>query len=199
MNKRNTILVVVMLLLTLPVLAIVKGNIYKLGNSSNAERCSMEIEQLKLCVVNSKITVDAGQPVKVKLYWINSSNIERRIGTRSTGYSVTIDDERGKKLIPVFQDRKKERERRLDADPQATMTEEDLREVGRRIKGGSERGIFLEANGTATDEIELTEAQYDYDFTVRGKYYVTISKSIPSLGGESSIEVAVDNIEIKVR
>ena len=199
MNRRIAVLLVGTLLFTLPALAIINDNTIRLGQILGSEKCSLQIEDLKLCAENSKITVNSGEPVKIKVSWVNSSNIDRRIGTYSSGYKVIIIDQKGEKLIPVFLQRQMERQQRVNSSGDRTMTEEDINEFRRTVRGGSDRGIYVEANQTENDEIKLTEVMYDYDLTNRGKYIVTISKAVASLQGEKAIEFVIENIEIEVR
>lgn len=199
MSQRSTVLAVLVLLFTLPTLAIIKSNIYEFGSSLNFETCSQQIEDLKICTENTKITVNSGEPVVIKVFWINSSDTDRYIGTRISGYSVVINNERGEKLVPTFLQRQMEREKRLAADPTATLTEEDRKEFRRWMRGGSDRGIYIEANQKEADTIKLTEINYDYDLTKKGKYQVTISKTIASLEQGKTIEFVLDNIELEIK
>ena len=201
MNKKNTILIVGLLLFTLPVLAIIKDNSDKFGKFLTYEKCSLEIEKLKLCTDNPKIIVNAGEPVKLKLSWVNLSNSERHIRTTPFGYSVLINNEKGEKIIPIFRQQQIEREKQMNSsgNSKTVITDEVIREINRSLNSsGSNPGMYIEPNQSENDEIKLTE-KYDYDFTAKGIYYVTISKTVPSLENEQTIEFVLDNIEIEVK
>lgn len=192
MNKRNTILLFGILLITLPVLAIMKSNSYKYENTLGSEKCSSEIEGLKLCVENPKVVVNSREQVRIKLFWVNASDSDRRIGRRSTGYDVTVTDENGRKLIPVYMQRFTERLKQI--------RESGEKEQGfiARVMSGSDRGFYVDANRIEKDEIILTDKMYDYDLTSKGIYYVTISKKVASLEKEKTIEFVLNDIEIRV-
>jgi hypothetical protein len=192
MNKRTTILLIVILLIALPVLAVMKSNSYKYENALGSEKCSSEIENLKLCVENPKVVVNSGEQVRIKLFWVNTSNLDRRIERRSTGYSVKVTDQNGKKLIPVFEQRFIERKERI------RKSGEEDKGVILRTFSGSDRGLYAEATGMEKDEIRLTDKMYDYDLTSKGTYYVTISKKVASLDKEKTIEFVLNDIEIQV-
>lgn len=199
MNKRHAVVAVVILLFTLQTLAIIKSNSYRFEKTTDSEKCSNEIEKLKLCVENSNIIVNSGEPVNIKVFWANTSDADRRIGLRSTGYSITVKDENDKKLIPVFEQRFMERQERIQNSGDSTMTEEDIKALKRTVRFGSDRGLYAEANGIEKDEIRLTENMYDYDLTAKGHYYVTISKKVASLEKGEAIEFVIDDIEIQVK
>lgn len=193
MNKRTTILLIGMLLTALPVLAIVKSNFYKYGKTLGSEKCSREIEKLKLCVENLKVVVNSGEQIRIKLFWVNMSASDRRIGRRSNEYNVTVTDKSGKKLAPVYVQRFMERQKQL-------------RESGEEDKGiilrtfsGSDRGLYAEANGIEKDEILLNDKMYDYDLTAKGIYRVPISKKVTSLEKGKTIEFVLNDIEIQVK
>lgn len=193
MNKRITIMLIGMLLTAQPVLAIVKSNFYKYGKTLDIEKCSDEIEKLKLCVENSKIVVNSGEQVRINIFWVNASEKARRIGNRRSGYSVTVIDKSSNKLIPVFEQKLKERQERI-------------RKYGEEDKGiifwtfsGSDRGLHAEANGIEKDEIRLTDKMYDYDMTSKGIYYVTITRKVESLEKGKTIEFVLNDIEIQVK
>lgn len=196
MNKRKTILLFGVLFFALPVFALIQNNSHDFRRVLSFEKCSAVIEGLKVCVESSEITVNSGEPVTVNLTWINSSDIDRRIGTRSSNYSVTINNEKGEKLLTVLQQQIRERQKRMNA-PNAM--EEDKKGFIRMISRGSSRSIYVEPNQTETDQIQLTESTYDYDLTNKGKYKVTISKTVPSLEEGKTIEFVIEGIEIKVK
>ena len=193
MKKRTTILLSGILFIALPVLAVMKSNSYKFENTLGSEKCSREIEKLKLCVENSKVTVSSGEQVQIKLFWVNTSDAERRIGRRSTGYDVTVADKNGKKLIPVYMQRFTERLKKIQ--------ESGEKEHGfiASVMSGSDRGLYAEAKGTEKDEILLTDKMYDYDLTSKGTYYVTISKKVASLEKGKTVEFVLNDIEIQVK
>jgi hypothetical protein len=193
MNKRTTILLIGVLLIALPVLAIMKSNSYKFENTLGSEKCSSEIEGLKLCVENPKVVVNSGEQVRIKLFWVNTSDADRRIGNRSTDYSVTVKDKNGKKLIPVYEQRFMERLKQM-----RESGEKDKGLVARVISG-SYKGLYADANGIEKDEIRLTEKMYDYDLTSKGIYHVTISKKVASLEKGKTIEFVLNDIEIQVK
>lgn len=195
MKKRNALLIFGILLFTLPVLAIIKSGSPEFGKNLSAETCSSVVENLKLCIADSKITVDSGEPLVIHLSWINLSNAERYIGVRSSGYSITINDEKGKKLIPVFEQRQMDREKRIQ---NSTATTEDLSGIT-VVRSGSDRGIYLEANETESDTALLDKLPYDYDLTAKGKYNVSISKTVASLEDGKKIEFVINDIEIQVK
>lgn len=193
MNKRITILLIGIGLIALPALAVIKGDLYILGKAAGSERCSNEVESLKLCVENPKIVVNSGEPVRIKVFWANASEKSRRIGNRSSGYSVTVNDKSGNKLIPVFEQKFIEKQNQL-----RKIGEED-KGVIMRITGGGDRGLHIEAKGIEKDEILLNDKMYDYDLTSKGIYYVTISKKIASLEKGKNIEFVLNGIEIQVK
>lgn len=191
MTKRATILLIGILLTVLPVSAVMKNNSYE--NTLVSEKCSSEFEGLKLCVENPKVIVNSGEEVRIKLFWVNTSDSERRIGSRSTGYDVTVTDENGKKLIPVYMQRLLEKQKKM-----RESGEEDKGYVLRAFSG-SDRGLYTEANGMEKDEIRLTDKMYDYDLTSKGIYQVTISKKVGSLEKGKTIEFVLNDIEIQVK
>ena len=186
MNKRYVVSIIVMIFIALPILAVVQSDSFKGFSQMDLEKCSLEIEGLKLCTSTPKLVVNSDDPVRLKLFWVNSTDKDRTISSASS-YNLTITDEKEEKLIPVLQ--KKMRD--------GPLTNEDNEKLFRRIRG-SDRGIYIEANQRENQEVWLTE-QYDYDLTAKGKYYVTIRKTIPSLESEQTIEFVLDNIEIEVR
>lgn len=162
-----------------------KGNSYIFGQTLISEKCSAETEGLKLCTSISKISLNSDEKVYLDLSWTNSSNIERKI-MRDTSYSVTIISEKGEKLIPVS------RQKNLK-----DITSEDWEKTG-KVSFGSYKTIFLEPNQTQTVRISLTE-KYDYDLTVKGEYKISISKSVPSLEKEKTLEFVIDDIELEIK
>lgn len=201
MNTKYTILVFGLLLFSLPALAIFKNTSYNVEPFSENEKCSLEIENLKLCVDDNKTNLSSDEPVKLKLKWINSSDTGRYIRNRPSSYSVTVRNEKGKKLIPIFQHKQKEREQQMKNSGELTpeQTAELERETRRSLaSAGSNPGIYVEPNQSQTDEIRLTK-DYDYNFTAKGKYYITITKKVPSLEKGQTIEFVIDNIEIEVK
>lgn len=157
------------------------------------EKCSSEIEGLKLCVENSTLFVNSGEQVRINLFWVNTSFSDRRIGRRSEGYRVTVADENGKKVIPGFGQTLLERRERM-----RNSGEEDKGIIFRSF-GGSDRGLYVEANGMEKDEIRLTGKMYDYNFGSKGPYHVTVSRRVASLEKTRTIEVVLDDIEVHVR
>ncbi len=201
MSKKHTFSIIGILLFTLPVLAIIKINSHNFGNFQAYEKCSLETENLKICMKTPKITIKSGEPVKLELFWINLSDTERHIRTTPFDYSVVINDEKGEKLTPIFQQQQKEREKQLNisGNSPTVMTEEVTREINRSLNSsGSNRGIYIEPNQSKKDEIDLAEV-YDYDLTTKGNYVVTIRKTISSLEEGKTIEFVIENIEIKVK
>ena len=193
MNRRILVLLIGTLLVAIPALAIIKGHSPSFVNSSDSERCSNEIEELKLCVENSKITVSSGEQVQIKLVWVNSSDTERRIGNRRSGYSVTVIDKNGKKLIPVFEQKLKERQEQIQ------KSGEDDKGIIFRTFSGGDRGLYADAKGIEKDEILLNGKMYDYDLTAKGSYRVNISKRVESNEKAKTIEFVLQDIEIQVR
>ena len=200
MSGRSAFLAILALLFTLPTMAVIESNMNKLGQTLSFETCTQQIEDLRLCVENTRITVNSGEPVVIKVSWVNSSEIDRSLGLAIPIYSVTIYDEKGEKLIPVFLQRQMERDKRLAADSQPQMTEEDIKEFGRIIRrGGSSRGNYVKANQKKNNEIKLTDIMYDYDLTKKGKYKVTINQTTASLEKGKTIEFVLDNIELEIK
>src|SRR5215813_1769472 len=102
MSKRNVVLVIGLLLFTTPVSAAIESEPHKsITNFFNTEKCSSEIEQLKLCVESAKVTVDSGEKVTLKLRWVNSANSERYIPGRFFYPGVTVKNEKGEGLTPI--------------------------------------------------------------------------------------------------
>lgn len=193
MSKRTMILLSGILLIALPVLAVMKSNSYKFENTLGSEKCSSEIEKLKLCVENPKVIVNSGEQVRIKLLLVNTSNSDRRIGSGATGYSVTVTDENGKKLIPIYEQRFTERLNQMQ------KSGEKDKGIILRTFSGSNRGLYAEANGIEKDEIRLTDKMYDYDLTSKGIYHLTISKKVESLEKGKNIEFVLNDIEIQVK
>ena len=171
-----------MLLIALPAFAIINSNSYDSGKASVSEKCSAEIEGLKMCVDTSKITVKSGEPIIVGLSWTNSSEIARFIMLASR-YSITIKDEKGKKLNTVTQ------QKILDG------TYEPPKEI--KVIAGSLRGLYIEPHQTETDHLPLKGR--DYDLTAKGIYKLSISKTAGSLEEGKTIEFVIEDIEIKVK
>ncbi|HSK74311.1 MAG TPA: hypothetical protein VK892_21610 [Pyrinomonadaceae bacterium] len=193
MNKRILILLIGTLLVALPVLAIIESHSHSFVKTSDFERCSNEVEELKLCVENSIVTVSSGEQVQIKLVWVNSSDADRRIGNRRSGYSVTVTDKNGKKLIPVFEQKLIERQERI------RKSGEEDKGIILRTFSGSDRGLYAEAKGIEKDKILLNDKMYDYDLTSKGIYFVTISKKVASLEKGKTIEIVLNDIEIRVK
>lgn len=189
MNKRYTILIVAVVFIALPVLAIVQRDSFSrfVGQTKpDLENCTSEIEGLKLCTSASKIIVNSGDAVRIKLSWVNLTN-EDRIILRASSYKATITDEKGEKLIPVLQRKTQE----------GSMTKEDFERQAKRM-GGSYTSIHIDANQAEPDEVRLTEA-YDYDLTAKGKYHVSIEKIVPSVDKKTQVTFSLDDIEIEVK
>ena len=198
MNRRDRMLVIILLLFALPIFIVVKGSTYEIQNNSKSEKCSAETEGLKLCIKSSEITVNSGEPVNIELLWVNSSDENRFIKMDSSDYSVMIKTEKDETLIPVFQQRLMEIKKRL-AKPNEQLIVEEEKELTRRITRGNGRDFSVQANQSRIDEIKLTDIRYDYDLTKKGKYSVTISRTIPSLEEGKAIEFVIDDIEIEVK
>ncbi|MEJ7860860.1 MAG: hypothetical protein WKF90_04390 [Pyrinomonadaceae bacterium] len=195
MNKRNAILIFGMLLIALPAFAIINSSSYESGKVSSLEKCSAEIEGLKFCLESSKITVDSGKPVIINMTWSNSSEVLRRVGGIYTSYSVIVKDENRETLIPVREKKILEKQKRMES-PDAT--EEDKKPYLFMIRGGG-RGLYLEPKQSDTNRINLSGEYYDYDFTAKGKYNVTIIKTFPSLEKGKMLEFVIEDIEIRVK
>jgi len=195
MNKRNLILIFGLLLFALPAFAIINSSSYDSGKASVSEKCSAEIEGLKLCLESSKITVDSGKPVVINMTWSNSSEILRRFAAIYIGYSVIVKDENHETLIPVREKKRLEKLKRMES-PDAT--EEDKKPYFFMING-SGKGLYLEPKQSDTNRINLSGEYYDYDFTAKGKYNVTISRTLPSLEKGKMLEFVIDDIEIEVK
>lgn len=184
MNKNVAVLLIGILLFTLPVLALFKVNSYNSRTNQSLEKCSPEVEGLKLCIGNPTIVVDSDKLIRIKLFWVNSSVEDREI-MKAGSYPVKITDEQGEQVDPVFQQKIKTH----------SMTKDYW---GKRPTRGSYTSIFLAPNQTMSDEIWLTE-NYDYDLSKKGKYSISIRKTVPSLEEGKTIEFVIDNIEIKVK
>ena len=130
---------------------------------------------------------------KIKLVWVNSSDVDRHIGNRRSGYSVTVTDKNGKKLIPVFEQKFQERQERI-----RKSDEEDKGTILRTFSG-SDRGLYAEAKGIEKDEILLNDKMYDYDLSSKGSYYVRVSRTVPSMDKAKKIEFVLNDIEIHVK
>ncbi len=186
MSKNIAVLLIGILLTALPVIAIVKGNLFSIEANQNFEKCSSRIEGLKLCADNPTIAVNSDEPIRIKLSWVNSSNEERKI-MRAGYYFVKITDEQEKPLERVFQQKIKNH----------SMTKDDW---ATKLARNSYTSIFLDAHETRNDEIRLTENYaYDFDLTKKGRYKLTISKTIPSLEKGKTIEFVIDDVEIEVK
>ncbi len=185
-----------MLLFTLPLLAVIKSKANKFQQTPNSEKCSAEIEGLKFCLESSKITVDSGKPVIINMTWSNSSEILRRVGGIYTDYSVIVKDEKNETLIPVRKKKMLEKQKRMES-PDAT--EEDKKPYLFVINNGSGKGLDLEPKQSDTNRINLSGEYYDYDFTTKGKYNVTINKTFPSLEKGKMLEFVIEDIEIQVK
>lgn len=176
----------------LSVLVIVKAQIFtdstknKANKNNLMEKCSEEIEGLKLCTNTPKIIQNSGEPIVIRFSWVSSLEIERFISVGSS-YDISVVDEKGKKLIPVYEQHVKEE----------GLTKENIHKLffGR---GRSSKGVFLKPRGTYPTGIKLTEF-YDYDLSAKGKYYIRIKKSIPSLNKEKNITFVLDNIEVEIK
>jgi hypothetical protein len=184
MKKTYILIALATILAACSVFAVMRDN--AAGNAAlNSKKCSVEQDGLQLCADNLKMKVKSGEPVRIKLLWTNTSEIERQI-TRASTYKVTVVDEEKQTLIPVLERKMKE----------GTMTDEDRQRfvvLGR----GKGNPIFLEPGESSSYEILLTE-RYDYDLKAKGKYYVTISKTISGAENSKSLEFVVDGIEIEV-
>jgi hypothetical protein len=95
-------------------------------------------------------------------------------------------------LIPVFEQKFIEEQKRIQ------NTGEDKGGIV-RTQSGSDRGLLAGANGIEKDEIRLTDVMYDYDLSIKGKYFVRIEKAVPNLKGNEQIIFVLDNIEIQVQ
>ncbi len=199
MNIRSKIIITLTLIFILPSILAAQDNSAEIQLNSPSEKCSAEIEGLKVCAKSSKITVKSGEPVTINLVWKNLLPVERRIGRSYQGYSVTIVNEKDEKLVPVFLQRLIEREKRMEASGDYTMTEEDFKEMRRRITGGSDRGVDVGENQTTKDYVSLTSIGYDYDLTKKGEYKVTISRKVQGFGYYNANEFMIENIEIEVK
>lgn len=188
MSKRNAALIIGLLLFTLPVSAAVKSRSDDFfTNFPDTEKCSSEIEQLKLCIDSAKLTIESGNEAVLKVRWINSGNFERRFRGRPFDCRITIKNEKGETLTQVLQKKIQD----------GSAASEDLARWI-RLHSGSSRGMLIGANQTLAGEIQLVR-WYDYDLTARGIYFVTISKTLPGLESEKTIEFVIDGIEIEVK
>ncbi len=127
--------------------------------------------------------------------WSNSSEILRRVGGIYTDYSTIVKDENNETLIPVREKKRLEKLKRMES-PDAT--EEDKKPYFFMIRGGG-RGLYLEPKQSDTNRINLSGEYYDYDFTAKGKYNVTVSKTFPSIEKGKMLEFVIDDIEITVK
>lgn len=191
-NLSKYLSLAICLALILSILAIVKAQIstdstkITVNKNNLMEKCSKEIEGLKLCTNSPKIIHNSGEPIIIRFSWVSSLETERFISVGSS-YDVSVVDEKGKKLTPGYEQQVKNE----------GLTKENMRKLffGR---GRSSKGVFLKPGGTYPTGIKLTEL-YDYDLSAKGKYYVRIEKSVPNITGDKNIEFVLDNIEIQIK
>lgn len=189
MNKKWIFLIIMVGFLIIPALAFTQSNLLLnivKNIQQSKEQCSLEIEGLKLCTDTSLITVDSGNQVRIKLYWVNSTDADRSI-LRASSYKVTILNEKDEKLIPVLQ-------RKIQ---NGNLTDEDNEKLFKKARGRY-RSLYVEANKIERDEVWLTE-KYDYDLTKEGNYYVTLEKDIFSAEGNTEIKFVLNNIKVQVK
>lgn len=196
MNKIITVLICSLLFLILPMFALSQTNLSDSDKSSDSEKCTTEIEGLKFCVKSSEITVNSGEPINIEFTWNNSSGAVRRVGLKFVDYSLIIKNEKGKKLNTVLEQLKIDGEKRIKNN---TATEEDKKGFIVAFRG-SGRSTRLAPGETQSDRVIIDDYYfgYNYDLTEKGKYKVTVSRTVPSLEKGKIIEFLIDGIEITV-
>ena len=195
MNRSKIILMLGILLFVLSGFAIVKSNSYDLRSALSTRKCSAEIEGLKFCAESSKITVTSGEPVYINFTWSNSSDVYRHAGISPLAYSVIVKSENGEKVNTIYQQKEIDKQKRIENN---TSTEEDKTVISHSFSG-SGRSIRLAPGEALPDRIVLTGDYFNYELANKGRYYVTVSRSLPSLESGKTIEFVIDDIEIQVK
>lgn len=197
MSRRKYEILTLMLLFTFPTLAVSQIDTDKFANSLISKKCSLEIEKLKLCTDFSKIVIAAGESVSLNLSWANLSNAERNIN--ALDYFVVINDEKGEKLLTTSQQKQVEMQKQLRIVDATSTVDESTEEVVLTVVSRTYNpGISVAERQTRTDQLKLSE-KYGYDLSAKGKYKVSISKTVPCLEQGKTIEFVLDNIEIEVK
>lgn len=155
-------------------------------NLQNEKKCSSEEEGLKMCIESLLITAKANEKVKILVSLSNSSETKSLVGSLSM-YEYKIVSESGESLESIY-------DKKLEMFGHY-LTKEFKDDWKHELRGGSSRRTFIKPQEIQKEEVNISKV---YDFSIPGKYSVTIKRKLPGKNGNASFDLIIEKIKIEI-